>query len=47
MDLGRILKDLRNMKTLLKCSFMTLDIKKKLKQSENYIIDVISDENHS
>jgi hypothetical protein len=44
LDLKKILKDIRNIKTLLKSSFMTLEVKNYLRKSENYIIDLSENE---
>ena len=46
-DLKKILKDLRNFKTLLKSTFLTMEIKNMLSKSENYIIDIPEEDEDS
>ena len=44
LDLKKLVKNIRTMKTLLKHSFMTPEIKKKIQNIENHVIDLEPDE---
>jgi hypothetical protein len=42
LDLKKIVKNMRTIKTLLKHSFLTPAVRKKIQSVENYIIDLES-----